>query len=129
MLYRLSVKVSTKIIEMYLWEAQYVQQLSIKVIGIKCMIDGMTVYHYSAEHKMHQGGTLPAAASLSRTGLRLMLGQCVCCSPFQPSRGYWGSVLPVLNSPGTGPQHYNRKVLTDQALKTPLCNSSSAKQT
>ena len=44
MLYHLSVKVSTKIIEMYLWETQYVQQLFIKVIGIKYMIDAMTVY-------------------------------------------------------------------------------------
>lgn len=34
-----------------------------------------------------------------------------------PSRNYWSSVLPVPNSPGAGPQHYKRKVLTDQALK------------
>lgn len=61
MLYHLSVKVSTKIIEMYLWETQYVQELFIKVIGIKYMTDAMTVHHYSAEHTMHQRGTLTDA--------------------------------------------------------------------
>lgn len=82
MLYHLSVKVSTKIIEMYLWETQYIQQLFIKVIGIKYMIDAMTVYHSSAEHKIHQRGTLPDANSLSQTGLRLVLRQRGCCSLF-----------------------------------------------
>jgi len=81
MLYHLSVKVSTKIIEMYLWETQYVQQLFIKVIGIKCMIDVMTVHHYSAEHKIHQWGTLPDADGLSQTGLRLTLRQRYVLQP------------------------------------------------
>lgn len=58
MLYHLSVKVSTKIREMCLWETQYVQQLFIKVIDIKYMIDAMTVYHYNIEHKIPQWGTL-----------------------------------------------------------------------
>lgn len=46
---------------MYLWETQYVQQLFIKVIGIKYMTDAMTVYHYSAEHTVQQQGTLTDA--------------------------------------------------------------------
>lgn len=68
MLYHLSVKVSTKIIEMYLWETQYVQQLFIKVIGIKYMTDAMTVYHYSAEHTIYQQGTLTDAWAFPRAG-------------------------------------------------------------
>lgn len=57
MLYHLSVKVSSKIIEMYLWEMQYVQRLFIKVIGIKSVIDTMTVYHYSTDHKIYHGAS------------------------------------------------------------------------
>lgn len=68
MLYHLSVKVSTKIIEMYLWETQYVLQLFIKVIGIKYMADAMTVYHYSAEHTIHLRGTLTDASAFPRLG-------------------------------------------------------------
>lgn len=55
MFYHLSVKVCGKIIEMYLWETQYEQQLFTKVIGIKCLIGAKTLYHYSAGHKIHHG--------------------------------------------------------------------------
>lgn len=55
MFYHLSAKFCGKIIEMYLWGTQYEQQLFTKVIGIKCLIGAKTVYHYSADHKIHHG--------------------------------------------------------------------------
>lgn len=91
MLYHLSVKVSTKIIEMYLWETQYVQQLFIKVIGIKYMTDAMTVYHYSAEHTVQQQGTLTDAWAFPKQGWGSWSGSgCAAASSAVPplSRSY-----------------------------------------
>lgn len=88
MLYHLSVKVSTKIIEMYLWETQYVLQLFIKVIGIKYMADAMTVYHYSAEHTIHLRGTLTDASAFPRLGWGWWSGTgCAAASSAVPPLG------------------------------------------
>lgn len=72
--------------------------------------------------------------AVAQTGLRLMLRQHMCCSlflccTFTKQRLLEQHPAHAEFTPGAGPQHYRWKILTDQALKSAVCNSSRAKQT